>query len=237
MSNHCTYITRHPTGLFYIGKGKTLSVKNGRYKGSGVGLKSLWASTHPKHEWTSQVISEFNTAEAAYDHEKYLISIVLLDSNNLNLANGGMGIRGNFGKGMLGKKLSEKTKNKMRVSALNKCADKEYVNKRNATLKHTWSNVDQRRKNIDAMNMPDAIIKRSQASKTRWVKHRIEDSSTIEIVSEQSHKILATFKSVNIAAEALECTATLLYTAIRRQKIIGARIKQLKERCYVRRIA
>lgn len=32
----CTYISRHPSGWFYAGKGNTASVLAGRYKGSGV---------------------------------------------------------------------------------------------------------------------------------------------------------------------------------------------------------
>lgn len=83
----CTYITRHPLGFYYIGKGQTELVLKGKYKGSGLRLLAaiaLAGDKYAKETWTSTVLETFPSdiqngkdlgEVAAYAREKELVTI------------------------------------------------------------------------------------------------------------------------------------------------------------------
>lgn len=86
----CTYITRHPSGFYYIGKGRTELVLSGKYKGSGLrlfGAMALHADKYAKDTWTTTVLETFPSViengkdigeVAAYNREKELVTIVTI---------------------------------------------------------------------------------------------------------------------------------------------------------------
>lgn len=88
---YCTYETRHPTGLFYRGKGRTAAVLNGTYIGSGTRLKlALTHPDYPRSSWTTTVLSTHPTADLAYAAEERLVPHDLLrDPFCLNMVAGG----------------------------------------------------------------------------------------------------------------------------------------------------
>lgn len=68
--NHkwCIYISRHPKGFFYKGKGKTRDVLAGRYKGSGTYFKAACEfGGLPWEEWTSEVVETFAECDRTLD--------------------------------------------------------------------------------------------------------------------------------------------------------------------------
>lgn len=89
---YCTYISRHPTGAWYAGKGITSKVLNGEYKGSGVAFKL--ALEHPNFgwdTWTTTVLNTFETEDKAYAAEEVLVPITaLIDPLCLNQKAGGL---------------------------------------------------------------------------------------------------------------------------------------------------
>jgi len=120
--------------IFYIGKGKKdrLDWKYGRNK--------HWSNIANKHGFTATILAEWEDEESAFEHEKLLISCMKdIDIKLVNATNGGDGIRGlvftkdhrkklsktwknKYANGyihpkpLLGKKLSEETKLKMKQS-------------------------------------------------------------------------------------------------------------------------
>lgn len=88
---YCTYISKHPSGFWYAGKGITEKVQAGLYKGSGV--KFNLALTVPEFEWntwTTTVLNTFATEEEAYAAEELLVPFeVLRDPRCLNMVSGG----------------------------------------------------------------------------------------------------------------------------------------------------
>jgi len=73
---YCTYITTHPTGFKYSGKGITAKVAEGKYKGSGV--KFHLALTWPGFgwdTWTTTILKTFESEELAYAAEELLVPV------------------------------------------------------------------------------------------------------------------------------------------------------------------
>ena len=94
---HCFYISRHPKGFYYYGKGQTEAVLNQTYHGSGIKLKSSF--TLPEYSfdtWTSEVLQEFEIEQDAYDKEKEVVTWTsIADPFCLNAVPGGR-TRGNY---------------------------------------------------------------------------------------------------------------------------------------------
>lgn len=67
----CIYISRHPSGFYYKGKGKTKAVLSGKYKGSGTYFRAAWefGGLH-WDEWVSEVIETFDEQDRALDIPK-----------------------------------------------------------------------------------------------------------------------------------------------------------------------
>jgi len=90
MSKYCVYKTTHPDGHFYIGKATTDNIKYKGYKGSGVKIRAASASTHPKDQWSTEIIETFDNEQDAYDRESQLVTVKELSNPYcLNMALGG----------------------------------------------------------------------------------------------------------------------------------------------------
>lgn len=89
----CTYRSSHPSGCTYEGKGKTINVLAGKYKGSGV--KFNLSLTYPGYEWdtwTTEVLATFATEDEAYAAEAILVPVEkLANPLCLNMMAGGGG--------------------------------------------------------------------------------------------------------------------------------------------------
>ena len=73
---YCTYISRHPSGFEYRGKGRTKLVLDGKYIGSGTRFKLT--CKYPGFEpetWTATIVATFLTSNDAYIAEADLIKI------------------------------------------------------------------------------------------------------------------------------------------------------------------
>lgn len=91
MLPYCTYVTYHPIGKFYVGKGVTASVAAGKYRGSGKALQDAFKK-YPKDQWTTDIVSLHEDEQAAYDQEAVWVDADLLaDPDCLNLVLGGHG--------------------------------------------------------------------------------------------------------------------------------------------------
>jgi len=90
---HCVYITRHPTGLYYIGKGQPDKIIFKGYRGSGNKLNLRMGQ--PGYEidtWSIKILATFDTESEAYRAEAKLVDLErLLDTNCLNDKIGGNG--------------------------------------------------------------------------------------------------------------------------------------------------
>ena len=73
IQRYCTYLSKHPSGWFYAGKGTTSAVASGKYRGSGVLISKLFKK-HPKHEWSCEILQTFETEEEAYAAEAALVT-------------------------------------------------------------------------------------------------------------------------------------------------------------------
>lgn len=103
----CIYRTTHNASAFYYeGKGQTVPVSNGTYKGSGIRFKL--ALVHPGFEentWTTSIIQTYATAAQAYAAEALLVPLEsLTDPFRLNMSAGGQVLRQNHS--LLYKKLN-----------------------------------------------------------------------------------------------------------------------------------
>lgn len=88
---HCIYVTYHATGKFYVGKGITKDVLSGKYRGSGVRLKSAFKK-YPTSEWATDVIAMYEDEAAAFAQERLWVDEdLLMDPMCLNLHTGGRG--------------------------------------------------------------------------------------------------------------------------------------------------
>lgn len=88
---YCLYVTYHRTGKFYVGKGVTSAVEDGKYKGSGTILLDHFKK-YPKSEWVSDIVSTHQTEVEAYAAEAFYVDEdLLLDPACLNLVPGGHG--------------------------------------------------------------------------------------------------------------------------------------------------
>lgn len=129
---YCTYISKHPSGFEYRGKGQTKLVESGRYKGSGTRFKLI--CMNPGFElstWTTTVVERFHTANDAYCAEELLIT--LEDLKNPWLLNDTAG-------GRKGKYQTRNTLMRGYLSAarvLNKAKKKEKADAKIAALKKT----------------------------------------------------------------------------------------------------
>lgn len=88
----CTYRTDHPSHFFYLGKGKTESVLNGSYVGSGTRLHLAFTCPGWGEEtWQTFVLDTFLTEAEAYAAEEKLVPITLLSHPHcLNMHAGGL---------------------------------------------------------------------------------------------------------------------------------------------------
>lgn len=117
MKLFCLYITVHPTGKFYLGKGIVEKIKNRGYKGSGKKLLDAFKK-YPKDEWTTKILLTEPNEKRCYELEAQLIDAkVLKDHRCLNLKIGGEGMN-------MGAVHSVETKAKMKNSALTMPKDK-----------------------------------------------------------------------------------------------------------------
>lgn len=140
----CTYITYHPSGKFYLGKGKTEDVLCGQYVGSGRALKCA-IKKYPKCQWVTAVIEVFVDELDAYRHEAQLVADHLGSLGCLNLQGGGLG----------GRKASPETVEKNRQAQLLAQNRPEVQNKRSNTLKKI-------------LNTPEVRAIRSEKQRARW---------------------------------------------------------------------
>lgn len=113
-----TYVhTRNDTNkIFYIGKG------NGKRAFSGYGRNNYWGKVANKHGFTATIVAEWKTEREALDHEIFLISCFKdMNYELVNMTDGGenppskKGLTGEKSH-MFGRKLSNKTKEKMRIA-------------------------------------------------------------------------------------------------------------------------
>lgn len=113
-----TYVhTRNDTNkIFYIGKG------NGKRAFSGYGRNNYWGKVANKHGFTATIVAEWKTEREALDHEIFLISCFKdMNYELVNMTDGGenppskKGLTGEKSH-MFGRKLSDKTKEKMRIA-------------------------------------------------------------------------------------------------------------------------
>jgi hypothetical protein len=87
---YCTYLSTHPSGWFYAGKGTTAAVLSGKYKGSGVLIKQLFKK-YPKNEWATTILQTFDTESAAYLAEAELVTEDFVSQEKCaNLDTGGL---------------------------------------------------------------------------------------------------------------------------------------------------
>lgn len=127
---YCTYISKHPSGFEYRGKGLTKQVQDGKYKGSGTRFKltCMWPGFE-LDTWTSTIQNTYHTSNDAYIAEAELIP--LEDLRNPFLLNDCAG----------GRKGAYQTRNTLmrRFNAakkvLNQTKKKEAHNAKIATLK------------------------------------------------------------------------------------------------------
>ncbi len=102
----CTYVSRHPTGFYYSGKGQTKKVLDGSYKGSGIRFKICTAQpTYEFSTWDTEILETFRTEQEAYSAEAALVPLqALADPFCLNMHMGGL--KGKYmGHSMLYKKV------------------------------------------------------------------------------------------------------------------------------------
>lgn len=102
---HCTYITQHPSGFYYIGKSDTVRIAKG-YTGSGMRLKvSMTCPGYEKETWVTLILEEFDDEMKAYRHEEELVNHdTLRDPFCLNTCLGGRrGTRGSVWSAILKK--------------------------------------------------------------------------------------------------------------------------------------
>jgi hypothetical protein len=230
MNDHCTYITTHPIGLFYVGKGSVHKITSGKYKGSGVKLSRLWKSKFPKDEWTTKVLETFSTAEAAYNAEIILIAKSKLNPLCVNLADGGIG-----GKGFTGRKHSILAKKKMSAIALKSHESPECRAKMSAASKTKWENEELRAKMLNIMNSEIGKRNRSDGGKKRWTEN--PKIRTIDLISKDG-KIVNTFINVAAMMKFLKCSKTMALLILENKMIIGenalknGRSSMLDEPCY-----
>ena len=88
----CTYMTRHPSGHFYIGKSSLARIDKG-YTGSGRRLNCAYLQPgFEPHTWTTTVLSMFEDEVDAYLDEARRVPLSLLcDPYCLNETPGGKG--------------------------------------------------------------------------------------------------------------------------------------------------
>jgi hypothetical protein len=124
---YAIYITKHPTGLFYKGKGITANILAGKYKGSGIRLNlSFYLPEYAWETWTTTVVASFDDEEEAYDAEaEYLPAASLFNPLCLNMKAGGRPAwtHGGSGAGALlkktraGEKRAREQKRKLKLKA------------------------------------------------------------------------------------------------------------------------
>ncbi len=140
----CTYITYHPSGKFYLGKGITRNVLSGKYTGSGIALTHA-RKKYPKEEWTTSIIETFSSEDDAYLHEAFIVKMHFGEAGCLNLQGGGLG----------GRKASQETIEKNRQAQLVAQNNPETQKKRSETLRKV-------------LNNPDVKKARSTSQKESW---------------------------------------------------------------------
>lgn len=88
---YCTYISSHPSGMYYIGKGITANVQANKYKGSGVRFNvTLRNPAYAWDTWTTEVLNTFETEDEAYAAEALLVTEEqLMDPFCMNMTLGG----------------------------------------------------------------------------------------------------------------------------------------------------
>lgn len=160
---HCVYITRHPHGYIYAGKGKTQNVSRGTYKGSGIRLTQMFLKEGFEFDtWRTDIIKTFKNPEAAFSYERTLVAMLRANPNTLNIAEGGLG-----GSGMTGKRHSEETKKLMSASAKVASEALPLRELRKQLNAEAWNDPDRRAKRISAMNTPEAKERRRLAALSR----------------------------------------------------------------------
>jgi len=70
---YCIYISRHPSGWFYAGKGSTEAVLAGKYKGSGVLISNIFKK-YPRKEWDTKILGLYKEEDTAYAEEALLVT-------------------------------------------------------------------------------------------------------------------------------------------------------------------
>ena len=156
----CIYLSIHPLGFYYYGKGITKNVMAGLYKGSGTKLVAAW-EWYPKDEWYATVLETFPAEPLnenkkdpgelkAYQRERELISFdMLCDPFCMNDVPGGKG-GGSWGKVSTRnitrrkKAISEtwdepETKERHRLGALSDLTSAAAREKRREFIRHSWA--------------------------------------------------------------------------------------------------
>ena len=73
---YCTYISKHPSGFEYRGKGQTKLVVAGKYKGSGTRFKlSCLTPGFELDTWTTTVHNTYHNSNDAYCAEAELVTL------------------------------------------------------------------------------------------------------------------------------------------------------------------
>lgn len=87
---YVTYITKHKSGCYYIGKGQQVRIDKG-YMGSGIRLRCAYLCPgYEKETWTTTILASFDTEEEAFAHEAELVPLErLCDPLCLNDTPGG----------------------------------------------------------------------------------------------------------------------------------------------------
>lgn len=200
----CVYLSVHPIGFYYYGKGITKNVVSGAYKGSGTSLRASWV-WYPKDEWTAHPIETFSEQPLdenskdpgeilAYAREKEIINFdMLCDPFCMNDVPGG---KGGYTWGQVSSRAVEKRKKSIATS----WDDPEIRERHRAGNISRWATPGAREKHREVIRHSWTIRRQSeefleQIEKTAVLKQqRALDEKTrkLTVASETKKKAAAT---------------------------------------------
>jgi len=178
-----SYVYRHRRldnyEVFYVGIGSN------KYRAYNTKTRSsFWKKITNKTKYQVEILAENLSWEDACDLEKLLIS----EYGRKNLSTGSLCNLTDGGEGTLGRKVSEKTKNKISQSNIGKKASKETIE----NLKKSHLGIKLSEKSIikRTINSKDIICKKNKTSKYKgvcWSKSKNKWRASIHMNKKQNH--------------------------------------------------
>ncbi|WP_407304254.1 hypothetical protein [Acinetobacter sp.] len=181
---YCIYISRHPSGWFYAGKGGTEAVLAGKYKGSGVLICNIFKK-YPSPEWDTKILGMYQDEETAYAEEALLVTEEFVAQEKCaNLDTGGRhskrheSTKRKISEGM---KIARASEDKEKISQSYREARNRPEEKaaRSASIKEAISSPEHRAKmsrvSTEASARPEVQAKRQKASQTLWDDTEMRD--------------------------------------------------------------